>query len=149
MNSLSQHWKYRLRQLRRDLSFIQEEMAERLGITREWYSKLESGREQVSELIARRIVDLERENLLAQIAAASQPETELATKGPKGERAPKSPADDTVAPNVQDCLDYFRAYMLYMSQVPGGVGHAWVQLQLHFPFTHIDRLQSKKDKEKE
>lgn len=61
MNPLT--WNERLRTVRSRLELDQEQMGRRLGVSREWVSKIERGHEQPSALIEQAIVKLEEEEL--------------------------------------------------------------------------------------
>lgn len=49
--------------------------------------------------------------------------------------APKRPE-----PNKADCLAHLQAYLEKIQDMPGGVSHTWVQLQLHFPLEQAERM---------
>jgi transcriptional regulator with XRE-family HTH domain len=55
-------WSERLRTLRRALKLDQDQMGELLDLTREWVSKLEREKEEMSERVQLKLEKLEREN---------------------------------------------------------------------------------------
>ena len=61
MNPLSPTWSQRLRAARLNLGDDQEEMGKRLGVSREWISKIENGREEMGELIQIKLARIEQD----------------------------------------------------------------------------------------
>ncbi len=138
MNTPTITWNERLHRLRRRLDLNQDEFGSRLGITREWVSKLESGRAAVSEILQIKLANLERElgsqtyqKLSA--AAAGMVREGAAAFPPNPMRITPGHEPPAAEPTELDCLNYFQAYLQHMRTTPGGLGHTYIELQRHFP----------------
>ena len=44
-------------------------------------------------------------------------------------------------PTYDQCLMYFSAYLEEAARTPGGLGHAWVELNKHFPLAQLHNVQ--------
>jgi transcriptional regulator with XRE-family HTH domain len=109
----------------------QSAMASRLGVSREWLSRLETGSEEVSEIVQIKARELERETGQsgAQKRTSPSPAVEL----------PATPSSSE--PTREDCLGYLAGYLDEAAGVPGAVGYVWIQLNTHLPRDLLRRLK--------
>lgn len=141
--NIATEWKERFRVVRMRLDLDQDGMGRRLGVSREWVSKLERGREEPSELLQIKLQKIEAElhihkeesrftppHLKAGHKRAAVAEDQTAYSGAVASRIPL----DKRQPSTRaECEAYF-ATLMEAAEVSGNP-NAW-------PVIH-DRLQKK------
>lgn len=136
----------RLKSLRNRLGLSQAQMAERLGITREWVSNLETGSAKIQELHIYKLDEIEKSlhsEYLSKGSPAPSKAGEIADRRANSSLnlnpAFRSPPEE---PTADRCLSYLADYLREISRVPGAVGYTWIQLQKHFSMEEAKRLAS-------
>ena len=141
----------RLLALRGSLKLDQEQMGKLLGVTREWVSRLETGKGTFSELVVLKIDQMERENSghFAKVDESPADNIMPGRRGepPSGARPPMRinpphalPPD---APTRADIEKYLAAYLDLAAQIPGGIPNAYFEITEALP---IEKLQKRLEK---
>lgn len=125
----------RFRQVREELDLTQQQLAERLLLTRNFIAKIESG---VAEPSARTLSNLE--TLLHQ---ATRFVDDPAAPGVISLREDPSPYDPgrRDGPTEEQLLAQFMKTLEAARQVPGGLAYVWSQLKIHLSPEQIERLK--------
>jgi len=128
----------RLRRIRFRMGWDGLQMGNALGVTREWVSKLENGRAECSELILRKLDEIEGSMTLRREQSLTLSEEQLPRYSPKiaSEFNPASASE----PTDQQLVDYFLNSLTVARQVPGGRGYVWSQLKLNLSPEQIKKL---------
>lgn len=128
---------------RTSLGIDQDEMGERLGVSREWISKVENGRQELGELLQIKLTRIEKElsgestgadHVTPVNAARESPSRygvpiERDTRHPNADDAPGSASEPTEA----EILAFVSATLARATRVPGGRGHMLHTLRKAFP----------------
>lgn len=127
----------RLRRIRFRMGWDGLQMGNALGVTREWVSKLENGRAEPSELILRKLDEIENSMTLRreQSLTLSEQHAPYSAK-----IAPTFTSGSVSEPTDQQLVDYFLNSLAVARQVPGGRGYVWSQLKLNLSPEQIKRL---------
>lgn len=138
-----------MKALRHRLDLDQVEMAAVLGITREWLSKLERGRAEVSELIQRKIAEEEASANVKPLhveepSATFRKSGDYGSPQEHGRRAGLGTMVETrfkprAEPTAKMCLEHFQSYLARAVAESGGTGYTWRLLQKHFPLDEFDQ----------
>lgn len=122
----------RIERLWKNSGLTQQELADRLLIDRSYLNRLMKGKKQPSDRLWHQITLLEKLGV------------------PQGhyfqEEATHMIVNETSEPTRDNCEEHLRRYLDRAETIAGGVGHAWVQLQLHFSITDLERLKLRKEK---
>ena len=129
----------RLKRLREKAGFTQEEMADALKIGRPYYNQIEGGKREPGDRLENQVNMVEVNG----IHLLNTPGRTVA--GYPEPAAPSSMLNEDAghAPTKAQCLAHFSAYLDKAARIAGGVGHTWVQLQLHFSISDLDKLRAK------
>jgi len=137
----------RFRQIRGQLGLTQQQLADRLFLSRNYIAKIESG---VQEPSARVLRDLELLRVDSGNSASLQ--HHYRDSGSR-EAPPVGMVEERTSPMVdprfqprsdptpQMCFDHFQRFLALAAEQPGGVGYTWHQLQKHFP---LDEFEERK-----
>lgn len=124
----NQEFADRLQKLWRSSGMTQQALADRLLIDRSYLNRLLSGKKTPSDRLMQQVTFLEQMGVDSDY---------------KGVPALTAMAGNT-NPTREQCEAYFATYLDKAESVPGGIGHTWVQLQLHFATGTLDKLQPPK-----
>jgi transcriptional regulator with XRE-family HTH domain len=148
----------RFSEVRAKLGLTQQQLADKLFVSQNYIAQLEGGRK--TKPSAALINGLERlaNPMLGSIdqstmreapapyfASASRQDSDPLTMA---RRAPVQlnpsyslPAEQ---PTDKHCQAYFAEYLQRAKQVPGAIGHTWVELTAHFPLTRFPPIDAPK-----
>jgi len=136
-------WPARLLALRRKLKLDQDQMATELGVGREWVSRLERERGKFSTYVKEKIDRLENANshqLGDMESRSSMNESQAVYGGGRIITPSEFQAGPANQPERQTIEALFTKYLDVAEQVPGGLGHAWVQVKLHLKIDDLEKL---------
>lgn len=139
----------RFREVRRALGLTQQELADKLLLSRNYIAKIESG---VQEPAARVLRDLESLRVDSGNLSSTSPEAKAdyrksgslgdSPMGKAGERSPPMMLDPRFQPRAEPtpkmCLEYFQEFLARAEHEPGGVGFTWRLLHKHFPLDEFE-----------
>lgn len=142
----------RFREVRRTMGLTQQQMADRLFLTRNYIAKIESG---FQEPAARVIRDLEALRVDAG-NTSSTTRGKLADYRNSGSSDASLPAmveersasmldprfQPRAEPTPEMCIAHLQSFLASAVQQPGGVGYTWHQLQKHFPLDEFERKKT-------
>lgn len=124
----------RVRKLRNSYGISQEKFAKRLGISRDYLSQLENGREPGRHV--QKIIELFESANINPVGNSSQSdETDL----PATHQVNEDSGNEYLK-RRKECEDHLKKYLDRTATVPGAVDHALIQLRLHLPLSDVARL---------
>ena len=133
------NWTERLSTLRSALKLDQTAMGKNLGVAREWVSRLENGKGEFSPTIKAVIARME-DDLRTHRSSRSVAGSQAVYGGGRIITPSEFQAGPANQPERQTIEALFTKYLDVAEQVPGGLGHAWVQVKLHLKIDDLEKL---------
>lgn len=127
--------------LRKRLRLDQEEMGRLLGVTRSFVSRMERDRFEISAATAERMEEIAAKNginLMSLLAVNAMAPAALEEGQAPYSAAPAAPAAGT--PTRAAIEARVRAFLDAAERVPGGLGYASIQVQLHLDPSRLAAL---------
>lgn len=125
----------RFRKVRADLGITQQQMADRLMLSRNFIAKIESG---LAEPSARTLSSLE-----SLLNYSTRPPAQAAgemTIALNEDQAPYGARTAAKVPTEDQLLAYFKTSIQAAREVPGGYGYVWGIMKMHLNPEQIKRL---------
>jgi transcriptional regulator with XRE-family HTH domain len=133
--------------MRAERGLSQEAMSKLLGVSREWVSKLENGKEEFSEFVVMKMdampptdVKLRHTSTFYKVGESSTggvvsplavEKTGGRVGGPLELNRQFAPAP--AEPKPQQFVDHLLCYLDHARHEEGGLWHAWIELKRHLP----------------
>lgn len=154
MNKVSE----RFREVRKQLGITQQQLAERLLLTRNYVAKIESGAQEPAARVVRDLESLrvDYENTQSTSGVLNEHASHYVhsrSRGPRGQ--PETPIGNSpmvdprhaprpAPPTKEECMAYLAEFLSRAEHEPGGLGYAWRQLQKYLPLDEFEPRESKK-----
>ena len=108
-----------------------------LGVSREWVSKLENGKEPFSEFVKLKLTEIVNPRETSLHVAEPQ-----ATYGQK----PKPTSEGATEATEQQCIAHLSDYLTRARHQTGGIGYTYRLLQKHLPLEEFPAVKTPKKK---